>query len=216
MISIMGVVRLGPPFEIITELAALGGITRFVETGTFFGGTARTASQHFEQVYTIEKADGLYQKYHRELRAVGNVEPLLGDSKTVLPQVVALLANAPAVFWLDGHWSGGETAGADDECPVLAELAALSGRGRDIVLIDDARLFLSAPPAPHDAAQWPTMLDISAALLGWATRPFVQVIDDVIFISPRDERIKTRLIDYGRARAPAFWHAFEKGRAIPN
>jgi hypothetical protein len=208
----MGMIHLGAPFDVIPELASYCGITNFVETGTLFGGTARAAAEYFDRVYTIEKAESLYQKYHQELRAVGKIEPLLGDSKVVLPEVLRRLGDAPAVFWLDGHWSGGETAGAEDECPLVAELRALDGRQGDIILIDDARLFLSAPAAPHDPAQWPTLLEISRLLEHWTIAPFMQVIDDVIFIVPAQEKVKTCLIEYGRMRSVAFWKAYEKGR----
>ena len=208
----MGMLELGAPFGIIPELAELCDIHSFVETGTLFGGTAKLAAHYFEKVYTIEKADGLYRKYSPGLREAGNIEPLLGDSKVMLPHVIELLEGSPAVFWLDGHWSGGETAGVEDECPVLSEIAALEGRHDDIVLIDNARLFLSAPPAPHDPAQWPSMMEIANLLNRRSTPPYVQVIDDVIFIVPARERLKTCLIEYGRLRSAALWKAFEKGR----
>lgn len=52
------------------------------------------------------------------------------------------------VFWLDGHWSGGFTAGEADECPLLGELNSLCARTHDIVLIDDARFLNAAPSTP--------------------------------------------------------------------
>ena len=38
--------------------------------------------------------------------------------------------------------------------PLLDELQCLSERCSDIILIDDARFFLSAPLPPHDPQQW--------------------------------------------------------------
>jgi hypothetical protein len=199
----MGMIQPGAPFEIILDLAKLSGATAFIETGTYRGTTTRWAAGHFESVFTMERAEGLYRQHHQALRALGNVEPLYGDSKTLLPEVVPRLGSRPAVFWLDGHWSGGETAGEDDECPVLSELETLSHRQGDVILIDDARLFLSAPPAPHRPDQWPTFLEIAQVLAKQPNQPFVQIIDDVIFIVPATETFKRRLIDYGRERFQA-------------
>ncbi len=143
---------------------------------------------------------------------MGKIEPIFGDSKSVLPEILARLGDQPAMFWLDGHWSGGETAGQEDECPVLAELEILSKRSGNIILIDDARLFMSAPAAPHDIAQWPTLLEIAETLLRRQPRPYVQVIDDVIFIVPNNPQIVDCLVKYGRDRSKGFWNAYERGR----
>jgi hypothetical protein len=208
----MGMIHPGAPFEIILDLAKLSGATTFIETGTYHGASTRWAAGHFESVFTMERAEGLYQQHHQALRALGNVEPLLGDSKNLLPKVVPRLANKPAVFWLDGHWSGGETAGEDDECPLLSELETLSQRQGDVILIDDARLFLSAPPAPHRPEQWPTFPEIARLLTKQPNPPFVQIIDDVIFSVPATEALKQRLIDYGRVRSKVFEKLLAKGR----
>jgi hypothetical protein len=170
------------------------------------------AANHFDTVFTIERSETLYQKHHASLRAVGNIEPLFGDSRAILPDLISRLGDQPAMFWLDGHWSGGETAGEKDECPLLAELQLLRQRRGDIIMIDDARLFLSAPAAPHDPAEWPTVLDISRELDQKTSQAFVQIIDDVIFVVPPGENVKKALIDYGRQRTDAFWAAYEKGR----
>ncbi|HEV3271364.1 MAG TPA: hypothetical protein VGZ93_04200 [Candidatus Methylacidiphilales bacterium] len=163
-------------------------------------------------MFTIERAEGLYREHHEALRALGNVEPLYGDSKDLLPEVVSRLGDKPAIFWLDGHWSGGETAGENDECPLVSELETLSHRRGDVILIDDARLFLSAPPAPHRPEQWPTFAEIAGLLTKQPHQPFIQVIDDVIFSVPGTEALKQRLIDYGRERSKVFEKWVAKGR----
>jgi len=137
-----------------------------------------------EASFTVERAESIYRSQKEQLASLAGVKLLYGDSRKVLPSVVAEIGARKAVFWLDGHWSGAETAGADDECPLMGELACLSGRTGDIVLIDDARLFLCAPPQPHKASEWPTISDVVEALSRLHSRPFVQVIDDVIFAIP--------------------------------
>jgi hypothetical protein len=197
----MGIVGMGVPEVITLELARLAGATVFVETGTFRGGTTRWAAGHFPVVFTIERAEGLYLQQRDALARLPGVTPLLGDSRTVLPAIVAGLGDRRAVYWLDGHWCAGETAGADDECPLLDELACLANRRQDLILVDDARLFLCAPPRPHHAEAWPTLPQIVDALSGSRSRPYIQVIDDVLFAIPDEEPLRSCLTDYAQSMA---------------
>src|SRR5260221_11101017 len=103
----MGLITHGIPSEITVELARLSDSPGFIETGTNAGQTTKWAAKHFKSVFTIERSEELFQRYSGELLALGNVEPLLGDSRKVLPDILAKLGGRPAVFWLDGHWSGG-------------------------------------------------------------------------------------------------------------
>ena len=199
----MGLVNSGIPRDIVEQLAEISRAEVFVETGTFQGATTRWAANVFDEVHTIELAQQLYDQHHAELAAIQGVRPYLGDSATLLPQIVSELSTRPAVFWLDGHWSGGETAGEDNECPLLAELECIAGRRQDIVLIDDARLFLCAPPKPHRPEQWPTLAEILRIFERHrADAPrLVQIIDDVIYIVPDEPRLKQALVGYAQSRA---------------
>ena len=197
----MGITTFGIPGEIVMELSRLNNVSVFVETGTFHGGTTRWASEYFDSVFTIECAKSLYDLHNEELARCKGVKPLLGDSREMLPSVLREIGSQRAVFWLDGHWSGGETAGIDEECPVLEELACLSDRTDDIVLIDDARLFLCVPPEPHRPSDWPTIGEIVEVILGWKSRSYIQIIDDVIFVVPNKDSLKQCLVDYARKRA---------------
>ena len=205
----MGAVTSGLPGAIALELAGLARASAFVETGTFQGRSALWASKHFAAVYTIEKSDALFALHEEGLAQLPGVKPLHGDSRVLLPGVLAELGARSALFWLDGHWSGEGTAGADDECPLLGELACLAGRERDLILIDDARLFLGAPPRPYRPAAWPTIADVLDALPGSQRRWFVQIVDDVIFCVPaQDAALKQCLVEYAQARADAHWQEF--------
>jgi len=208
----MGIVTMGVPREITLELAELNGSVAFVETGTYAGATTRWAAGHFGRVDTIERAEIFYDAYAPELRKLAGVTAHLGDSRRLLPEILRDLGDQTTVFWLDGHWSGGQTAGEGDECPLLGELACLSHRYEDIILIDDARLFLCAPPEPLEPAQWPTLPEVLAALPDSGRRHFVQVVDDVIFAVPRDDALKDCLTGYARRRSELFWREFaERG-----
>jgi len=121
----------------------------FVETGTFTGEMIAAMRPYFEQVISIEMAPAIYEATRRRFDGDPRVQLLLGDSGTLLPRVVDTLDH-PALFWLDGHYMGGETARAAVDSPVRAELAALlrhPTRGH-LILIDDARLFTGADGYP--------------------------------------------------------------------
>ncbi|MEN9728212.1 MAG: hypothetical protein RL434_2578 [Pseudomonadota bacterium] len=192
------------PVDISLRLARLSGTRQFVETGTYQGQTARWAADHFDCVHTIERSQTLHAAAAQALADRPNVQAHHGDSRIVLPEVVKGLQSEPALFYLDGHWSGGVTAGKGDECPLLEELRLLRDRSGDIILIDDARLFLSTPGGRLDPAQWPTMVEIVHALPGGGADVFMQIVDDVIFVVPRQEALMDCLTAYARER-PRAW-----------
>ena len=206
----MGIITQGIPAEIALELAKLNGSTVFIETGTYHGDTTRWAAQYFEAVYTIERSAYLFEQHQADLSQLKNVRSYLGDSRDVLPGLLDQLGDRKAIYWLDSHWSGGETAGERDPCPLLGELACLAERSQDVILIDDARLFLSAPHQLHDPAQWPTIADIAEALPSATGRMYLQVIDDVIFAVPNQDPVKSGLVRYAQERSTSFWIEFSK------
>jgi hypothetical protein len=171
------------PIELAAQLRARLGLERAVETGTYLGGGARLLAGVFPAVTTIELSHQLHGQAREDLAELPAIEVLQGDSRTVIPQLVE--DPVPTLFWLDGHWSGGPTAGAQDECPVLEEIAAIgAGTERDCVLIDDARLFVASPPPPHDPSQWPTLLDVFDALRAIRPTAHVTVVEDAIIAVP--------------------------------
>src|SRR5437762_3175162 len=111
----MGVVNPGPPADLVLKLAERHQIKNFVETGTYYGKTAVWAAAHFEHVVTIEASKEIYDTSRTNYGEIGNLDFRFGDSRAVLKEIVPQL-DRPALFWLDGHWSGAETFGKDDEC----------------------------------------------------------------------------------------------------
>jgi hypothetical protein len=82
---------------------------------------ARLLASLFESVVTIELSESLAARAVQELANRPNVTVRQGDSRQVLPELAA--ADVPTLYWLDGHWSGGETSGAEHECPLLVARA---------------------------------------------------------------------------------------------
>jgi len=192
---------MGPARDVTLDLAKISSTSLFVETGTFKGKTTRWASEHFSRVFTIERAEPFYQRYSPELDRIRNITPLLGDSRQVLPQIIDEIGGQTAMFWLDGHWCGGVTAGDDDECPLIDELKVLANRADDIIMIDDARLFLRAPPLPHNADDWPTLFDIAAVFAQQLDKRYIQIFHDTIFIVPNTKNYVEILREHARRYA---------------
>ena len=166
-----------------TDLRNRLGLKRAVETGTFRGTTTRKLAPLFESVATIELSATLHRRAEVSLGDLPNVQVLQGDSAQRLTELSD--PRVPTLYFLDGHWSGGSTSGVEDQCPLLRELATIgSGHPDDCILIDDARLFTSAPPPPHDVDQWPTLVDIFDAIREHRPHHAVTVLGDQIIAAP--------------------------------
>jgi hypothetical protein len=128
-----------------------------------------------------------------------HVKLLQGDSRTILPTLVD--PAVPTLYFLDGHWSGGPTAGEEAECPVIEELEAIAGgHPDDCVFVDDARLFTAAPPPPHDPADWPDLVEVLDLLRQIRPGHHVTVLHDLIIGVPA--RSREPVDEFGRAPLP--------------
>jgi len=175
---------MGPPQELILNLATEFLVKDFIETGTYYGETAVWASKVFERVSTMENSQEIYEITKNKHQGINNIEFLFGDSRALLDKVVGKLAE-PAIFWLDAHWSGGLTYGDDDQCPLVEEIKIIDSSSLDhFIFIDDARLFLSSPQPPHNIHQWPTISDLIFALKSTSPNKFIVIIEDVIIAVP--------------------------------
>jgi hypothetical protein len=184
----MGFVRMGPPEDLLLLLRDRFNVKTFVEGGTFYGSTALWAAAHFPTAYTIEKSETYYHLAKDRFGSVPNLHFMLGDTRSLIPSVLNKLEE-PAVFWLDSHWCGGESYGADDECPLIDEIAAINRSEMEhFMLIDDARLFLAPPPRPHLITQWPTIDQVVKALRPDGMERYIAVFDDVVIATPPHAR----------------------------
>lgn len=170
--------------QLARELRDQLGLKRAIETGTYRGVTARALASVFDSVVTIELARPLYERAVGSLRDLPNVEAVHGHSAEVLGTLAS--PDTPTLYFLDGHWSGGATEGTGSECPVLDELAAIgAGNQDDCVVIDDARLFTSAPPPPHDPAHWPQIVEVFDAIRAHRPDHVVTLLSDQVLAVPQ-------------------------------
>lgn len=178
---------MGPPTDVILALQSRMRLEEFVETGTYRGETTAWAAEHFGRITTIELSPKFHAAAVERFRATPAVRVLNGTSAAVLREVVPALGG-PAVFWLDAHWSGLDTAGRETECPLLEEIAIINAAPREhALLVDDARLFCAPPPRPHRAAEWPDLVSTVAALADGGRR-YVALFQDVFIAVPNAQR----------------------------
>jgi hypothetical protein len=134
----------------IRTLARRTGSTLLVEAGTYLGNTAMRCSRHFERVITIELDPQLHQLARRYLSSRRNVVCMEGDALKLLPSIFEDPEVRRALVFLDGHYSGGETACGELAEPACNEVVIL-GRHKDkinAVIIDDFRCFGRDPGWP--------------------------------------------------------------------
>jgi len=113
----------------------------FVETGTYLGdGVTAALTAGFKWVKSIELSPILSKQAREKFRG----QPVTiyeGDSAVVLGDAVADVKE-PVVFWLDAHFSGGNTAQGQSLTPLISELKQLEQHSikTHTILIDDIRL----------------------------------------------------------------------------
>ncbi len=120
-----------------------------VETGTLHGDMIEAQKRSFKKVYSIELDKKLHSEAIERFKYDRNVKLVLGDSGVKIFEVIKEISE-PAVFWLDGHYSGTYTALGDVECPIYGEIdGVFSGQVKNhILLVDDARCFIGQNSYP--------------------------------------------------------------------
>src|SRR5579862_3414123 len=113
----------------------------FIETGSYEGdGIQNALEAGFQDIYSIELAPHCYEFVCLRFQFLNNVHIFYGDSSYVLGDLLKKI-DAPATFWLDGHYSSGKTARGEQNTPLLKELAAIQEHPirTHTILIDDIR-----------------------------------------------------------------------------
>ena len=171
-----------PPPHIVKQMAIEEYRKKFhseilVETGTYMGDMVEAQRDQFKKIYSIELSEKLFKKAQKRFKDHMHIKIVQGDSGTVLNKLMAEI-DKPALFWLDGHYSGGITAKGEKECPVPEELKIiLKSPLSHIILIDDARLFNGT----HD---YPTIDQIEEIIKTNNRQYLVETKDDIIRLTP--------------------------------
>ena len=97
--------------------------------------------KYFSKVHTIEVSEELWKNVKNKYKG-NKITFHLGDSGIVLNNLSSNLNNN-AVFFLDGHFSNGDTNKGEKDVPLLEELNHINKKFKyeGIIIIDDCRLF---------------------------------------------------------------------------
>jgi len=136
-----------PPPHMVKQItvktyAAQFGIDIFVESGTYLGEMVGAVKYSFKRIYSIELSHKLYENAWKKFSKHKHISIVNGDSAEVLPEIL-MHVKEPCLFWLDGHYSGGNTAKGEKETPIMEELKQICSHPvkNHVILIDDAREF---------------------------------------------------------------------------
>jgi hypothetical protein len=149
-----------------------------VETGTYTGHTVQMMRPYFSRIISIELNADLYDRAVRRFAGIEGIEIRWGDSAVLLPEIVDKL-DAPALFWLDGHWTEAVPENEKTLSPIHQEIAAIlqASTLEHSILIDDARLFTGQ-------GEYPELTKTLAYLRACRPAYDVRVCDDIIRASP--------------------------------
>ena len=98
-----------------------------------------------QEHYPIELSPTYYNNT-RSKYAGNKIKFILGDSSIIFKELLPTITE-PVVFFLDGHYSSGDTAKGNKDCPLIEEIInihSLCSVGA-IIIIDDFRLFGLSP-----------------------------------------------------------------------
>ncbi len=163
-----------PPGElkqlIVKELGRRYALRTLVETGTYKGAMISAGLRDFDRIISIELQPDLAAAAQARFAAIPTVTILQGDSGELIARVLADLRE-PALFWLDAHYSGGQTAAGNLIPPIIPELEAIFRHpvAGHVILIDDARLF-------DGTGGYPTVEQVRALDRRWSVTVDLDII----------------------------------------
>jgi hypothetical protein len=141
--------------EFVLGLRDAFEVQSFVETGTYLGDTLAQLSGDFHSLHSIELSTDYYARASARFVGQPKIHLVNADSTSGLATALGCLSAERALFWLDAHYSGGDTAKGQSNTPVKSELEAILAHPQrsDIILIDDLRYFWKARPGflQHEA-----------------------------------------------------------------
>ena len=151
--------------EIVLEKYSIKN-ANWIETGTYMGDTTHYLSKKYPHIYSIEPQVVFYKAALSRFKNQ-NVTIFNDVSENVFPILLPKLKNN-LNFWLDGHYSGGETFKGNKQCPIIDELNAIEVNFNNFekisIFIDDVRLFLSSAtdyPSIDYLVDWSRRLNMS-------------------------------------------------------
>ena len=162
--------------RIVREYARRFDTHILVETGTYFGEMIDATKHLFASIYSVELDETLCEKARKRFAKFHHISVICGDSGELLPDILSDIGE-PAVFWLDAHYSGGVTAKADLDTPIVQELRSILSHPvvGHIILVDDARCF-------DGQSDYPTLEQVRELVAQYHPTWSFELCDDIIRI----------------------------------
>lgn len=131
----------------------------FIETGTYLGETTFAVEPLFQYIHTIEIKEEFYNNVKSKYSG-DKIHFHLGDSTDVFETILPTI-NEKTIFFLDGHWSAGDTGRGVKDCPLIEELNLIMRlfKSEAVIIIDDHRLFGKGPNTQTDPCNWEDISD---------------------------------------------------------
>lgn len=154
-----------------------GDIDVLYESGTFKGDMIHGMKDKYKDITTVELSDFYFHIAKKRFKKYKHIRVIKGNSEVEIKKFLKSLKK-PAVFWLDGHFSSGNTAKSKTNTPILNELRSILNHKikSHVILIDDARHF-------NGKDDYPKITSLRAMLRRINYK--LNVKDDVIRIIPR-------------------------------
>lgn len=134
-----------------------------LETGTFMGTTINNLlnTNFFVDYYSIEIDKKRFENCKKMFENHNNVYLYLGNSETMINEIVKNNKEKKFICWLDAHHMGDRATKGNIDCPLLKELDQLKNLNNNpIIYIDDMFYMLNRDnplyEKPKNPNQWPT------------------------------------------------------------
>jgi hypothetical protein len=161
----------------VKEYAGKFDLKIFVETGTYLGQMVDGIKDNFDEIFSIELDNNLFEQAKKRFSEFKNITILHGDSAQQLPECIKNIHN-PVLFWLDAHYSAGFTSKGNLYTPIKVELDSILRHPLNkehVILIDDARCF-------NGDDDYPTIDELKQFVMEKNPDLFFSVKDDIIRI----------------------------------
>lgn len=116
---------------------------KFIETGSYMGdGIQLAMDSGFDDIFSIEVSNKYFKICEERFIGNKNVKMILGDSMYELSKLLDNYRNDRFTYWLDGHYSDGDTGRGSKDFPIMIELESILKRNvnGEVIYIDDMRI----------------------------------------------------------------------------
>lgn len=175
--------KLPPPHiykqKVVSSYGKNFGINNFYESGTFKGDMVHGMKDKFKKITTIELSDLYFRKAKERFKKNKHIEIIKGDSEKEIKKFLKKIKSS-CIFWLDGHYSYGNTAKGKLNTPIISELKTILDHKTKshVILIDDARCFTGKD-------DYPTIHQLQKSLKN--SNYLLERENDIIRIVPRNQ-----------------------------